>query len=148
MAYYMTIRDRRLMEEALNKGMSIQATARLIGKDPMSVDRELMLRNKDGVYIAEDAQRDSVRDREYRKAGNPCRNRQNARKFRKADLWSFWVAVEDFAIEVYQSHKDQVGEENWQDGDIKRIWINTTRKLYIEYESGAVYKYDLEGNWE
>ena len=53
--------------------------------------------------------------------------------------------LEQRAIEAYKRHK-QVFEE-WQEGDIKEVWLDDRGVLCIRYESGNWWHYEDDGSW-
>lgn len=53
--------------------------------------------------------------------------------------------MEQRATAHYESHKKAV--ENWQEGDISKVWIDGDGVLCIEYESGKWWHYSEAGEW-
>lgn len=53
--------------------------------------------------------------------------------------------MEQRATECYQNHKQS--SENWQEGDISKIWIDGQGNLCIEYESSNYWHYNDKGEW-
>lgn len=53
--------------------------------------------------------------------------------------------MEQRATECYQSHKQAF--ENWQEGDIAKVWIDKDGNICIEYESGNWWHYNDKGEW-
>lgn len=53
--------------------------------------------------------------------------------------------MEQIAKEHYDEHKKAF--ENWNEGDIDRIWIDKDGYICIQYESGNWWHYDDNGAW-
>ena len=53
--------------------------------------------------------------------------------------------LEQKAIEYYNNHKSCF--ETWQEGNIKKIWLDKDSNLCIEYESGRYWHYNESGEW-
>lgn len=56
----------------------------------------------------------------------------------KADL-------EQRAIETFKRHMQAF--EEWQEGDIKKVWLDDRGVLCIQYESGNWWHYEKDGTW-
>lgn len=53
--------------------------------------------------------------------------------------------MEQRATDCFTKHKGAC--DNWQEGDISKIWIDTQGNLCIEYESGKYWHYNDKGEW-
>lgn len=49
------------------------------------------------------------------------------------------------ATNFYMIHKNAV--ENWQHGNIVKIWLDASGNTCIEYESGQWWHYNDSGEW-
>lgn len=54
-------------------------------------------------------------------------------------------SMEQRAREHFESHRGAV--EDWQEGDILKVWIDGDGVLCIEYESGKWWHYSETGEW-
>ena len=62
-----------------------------------------------------------------------------------AELKEIKEYLELRAKELYKSHKK--ASENWQFGDIDKIWIDKDGYICIEYENGDWLHYNDNGEW-
>lgn len=53
--------------------------------------------------------------------------------------------MEQRALECFEMHKKAF--ETWQEGDIKKIWLDGQGNICIEYESGHYWHYNDRGEW-
>ena len=53
--------------------------------------------------------------------------------------------MEQRATECFLNHKQAF--ENWQEGDITKLWIDGQGNLCIEYESSNYWHYNDKGEW-
>lgn len=53
--------------------------------------------------------------------------------------------MEQRATEYYQCHKKAF--ENWQEGEIEKVWIDGQGNMCIEYASGNWWHYNDKGEW-
>lgn len=49
------------------------------------------------------------------------------------------------ATNFYRNHKNAV--ENWEHGNIAKIWLDGTGNICIEYDSGKWWHYNDFGEW-
>lgn len=55
------------------------------------------------------------------------------------------TCIEQKAREYYKRHKN--ASENWQEGEIAKVWIDGQGNICIEYKSGKWWHYNEEGEW-
>lgn len=53
--------------------------------------------------------------------------------------------MEQTATEFYENHKRAF--EEWQEGEISKVWIDGSGYFCIEYESGKWWHYNEKGEW-
>jgi hypothetical protein len=53
--------------------------------------------------------------------------------------------MEQRALEYSNAHKKAF--EKWDEGEIKKIWIDSEGNVCIEYESGNWWHYNDKGEW-
>lgn len=53
--------------------------------------------------------------------------------------------LEEKAKEHFENHKQVF--ENWQEGEIEKIWLDAEGNICIEYESGNWWHYNDKGEW-
>lgn len=53
--------------------------------------------------------------------------------------------MKKLALELFEIHKSAV--ENWQNGEIEKIWFDRNGNLCIEYTSGNWWHYNEKGEW-
>ena len=62
-----------------------------------------------------------------------------------AEYKALKASMEQRAREHFESHRGAV--EDWQEGDILKVWIDGDGVLCIEYESGNWWHYGETGEW-
>lgn len=53
--------------------------------------------------------------------------------------------MKKLAVELFEIHKSTV--EDWQNGEIQKIWFDHNGNLCIEYTSGNWWHYNEKGEW-
>lgn len=62
-----------------------------------------------------------------------------------ADNKQIRKTMEQLAVEMSERHKTDV--ENWDYGEIQKVWFDQDGVLCIEYESGNWWHYNKKGEW-
>jgi hypothetical protein len=53
--------------------------------------------------------------------------------------------MEQRAAECYAAHK--AAFEDWQEGNIEKVWFDESGNICIEYQSGNWWHYNSKGEW-
>jgi hypothetical protein len=65
---------------------------------------------------------------------------QTAKDYKKTK-----ALIEQRAVECAETHRKAF--ENWQEGGVKKIWIDSDGNICIEYDSGKWWHYNEKGEW-
>ena len=61
-------------------------------------------------------------------------------EFNKMRSWMEWRAND-----CYQNHKQAF--EDWNKGEIEKVWLDGEKNLCIEYSNGEWFHYNADGEW-
>ena len=62
-----------------------------------------------------------------------------------AEFKEVQAKMEQLALEAYENHKKAF--EVWREGEIVKVWFDSSSNICIEYESGNWWHYNAAGEW-